>query len=103
MSPCPREDCEFTEYAERHKVLGRMKKVLVRLGLVALIGYTAVCGVMYFEQDRLLYFPSPAEGSAWISRAAFQERGCDCEGLGASSGRWACDGLFRRTRRRTLR
>ena len=36
-----------------------MKKVLVRLGLVALIGYTAVCAVMYFEQDRLLYFPSP--------------------------------------------
>ena len=35
-----------------------MKKALVSLGVLALIGYIAVCGVMYFAQDRLLYFPS---------------------------------------------
>lgn len=35
-----------------------MKKALVSLGVLALIGYIAVCGVMYFAQDRLLYFPA---------------------------------------------
>jgi uncharacterized protein len=35
-----------------------MKKALVAVGVTALLGYLAVCGFMYFEQDRLLYFPS---------------------------------------------
>jgi hypothetical protein len=35
-----------------------MKKTLVAVGVTALLGYLAVCGFMYFEQDRLLYFPS---------------------------------------------
>ena len=38
-----------------------MKKVFVRLGLAALIVYLALCAVMYFAQDRLLYFPSPEQ------------------------------------------
>ena len=36
-----------------------MKKVFVRLGLVALMVYIGLCAIMYFAQDRLLYFPSP--------------------------------------------
>ena len=36
-----------------------MKKTLASLGAVALLGYFALCAIMYFDQDRLLYFPSP--------------------------------------------
>jgi len=35
-----------------------MKKALLAIGTVVLLGYVALCGFMYFDQDRLLYFPS---------------------------------------------
>jgi uncharacterized protein len=34
-------------------------KFLLFLGIVALVIWTVLCAVMYFAQDRLLYFPSP--------------------------------------------
>jgi uncharacterized protein len=36
-----------------------MKKIIISFGAIALIGYVAVCAVMYSAQDKLLYFPSP--------------------------------------------
>jgi pimeloyl-ACP methyl ester carboxylesterase len=36
-----------------------MKKLAVRLGLIVVMIYIGLCAVMYFAQDRLLYFPSP--------------------------------------------
>ena len=36
-----------------------MKKLAVRLGITALLIYIGLCAFMYFDQDRLLYFPSP--------------------------------------------
>ena len=36
-----------------------MKKLAVRLGFIALMVYIGLCALMYLNQDRLLYFPSP--------------------------------------------
>ena len=36
-----------------------MKKLAVRLGITALLIYIGLCACRYFDQDRLLYFPSP--------------------------------------------
>jgi uncharacterized protein len=34
-------------------------KVILTLGLIAVLIYVLLCAAMYFAQDRLLYFPSP--------------------------------------------
>ena len=34
-------------------------KIIVTLGVIALVIYVLLCAAMYFAQDRLLYFPSP--------------------------------------------
>lgn len=34
-------------------------KVILTLGVIALVIYVLLCAAMYFAQDRLLYFPSP--------------------------------------------
>ena len=43
-------------------------KILAWVGVAALIVWVALCAIMYFAQDKLLYFPSPEVGIDPVSR-----------------------------------
>ncbi len=45
-------------------------KVIITVLLIGLAGYAAVCGLLYFQQDGLIFFPTQARETELLARAA---------------------------------
>jgi uncharacterized protein len=58
-----------------------LKKIIIRLFLVGLLLYGAACAWLYYSQDSLLYFPTPAAPSENIEKFTLKNERLQLKGL----------------------